>query len=292
MTPRPCADELCAPRFDGDTQQIAQLDGESQTGGSLPTQPMVDHTGRAPQLTAQAPLGPTTLFQSAYDKNHAPNMLSAVNAVKNKQLFSDLAPRSVPIVSLAERVKLALDQRKISRRTASSMAGLGTGYLSMIINGHRTNITEKTAKAIAEVLHVRSTWLLTGDGPMTDDGELPETRENLPKIVGASAPIDEIDPDSDNIDPPESLPIYGNLPGWKEAEKQAKAAISLPSWVWARARKASGVTAPKLPVSQAFVLSVATNIYELTDPEEAMILTNKELQKQLEALRKRHANRK
>jgi transcriptional regulator with XRE-family HTH domain len=195
----------------------------------------------------------------------------------------------------AERLKMALEKKQISSHFLAKSASLSPSLVSQIILGKR-KMSYESAEKLAEVLGVPAIWLYKGEGEMESEGKQP-SEEPAPqpqpetKTVSVTT-TDEADPDADSIEPPESLPMYGNLPGWKEAEKQAKATISLPSWVWAQARRACGVMSPQLPVTQAFVVSIAKGIYELTDPTEAMIRTNRELEKQLEALRKRYAKRK
>ena len=81
--------------------------------------------------------------------------------------------------SLADRVRLALTKRQISQAVLARETKLSTAYISQICNGVRTNMTEKTAEQIANVLGVGATWLIHGTGPMDKSISQKEKIANL-----------------------------------------------------------------------------------------------------------------
>lgn len=183
---------------------------------------------------------------------------------------------------LKDRLQQAMNAKGVSGRWVQTNAGLANGYVSLILRGKRANLTEETIAKIAEALGVRQSWLAFGEGPMTDSGDLPAPEQKPSK----KPEVADDDNDDDNEES-ESLPFYKNLPGWREAEKEAKKRINLPNWVWARARNSCGVTVFEGGLTSDAVIRMAVVIYENTDQNERVRLLNAELKTQLKRLRSR-----
>jgi transcriptional regulator with XRE-family HTH domain len=115
----------------------------------------------------------------------------------------DTAPQPT---SLADRIKYALQLRKMSGRELASRAGLSDSGVWPYTSGRVTNMKHETAMAIASVLSVSYRWLLLGIGD-------PEDKTDIPAMPASRAPK-----------------TYGQLPGWDEAEQGALKLVPELDW--------------------------------------------------------------
>lgn len=72
---------------------------------------------------------------------------------------------------LGDRLKVALDHTGMSMNSVGEKAGLGLGYVSRIISGHRRRVNVNILQSLAEVLGVSFEWLSTGAGEMLPKAE-------------------------------------------------------------------------------------------------------------------------
>lgn len=82
------------------------------------------------------------------------------------------------VINIAERLRAAREEAKLSQGQLASMAGVAQGTIGNIENGTRRNPRELLA--IARALGVQAEWLKSGTGSRhSRDSELPETERSV-----------------------------------------------------------------------------------------------------------------
>lgn len=73
-------------------------------------------------------------------------------------------------MSLGERIKAILAQRKLTQVAFAAALGVSPNYVNQLVNGKKVNISDTLAKLIEETYGFSAQWVLTGDG---DTGSTP-----------------------------------------------------------------------------------------------------------------------
>lgn len=141
--------------------------------------------------------------------------------------------------------------RRMSMRALSLAAGLSPGHVEQIINKRQSpDVEVSTLDALARAANVNLDWLRTGKGePGSYDGSAPEG-----------------DADSDvrprlerDTDDPEGPRRFGDLPGWPEAEAEARRVYDeIPGYAYEAAREQAGARWPRVVTAEtvrAFALA-------------------------------------
>jgi len=82
-----------------------------------------------------------------------------------------------------------------------------------------------------------------------------------------------------------------DLPGWREAEKQARAHANLPEWCFEVARGRTGIV-PRGGATRDYVLAEAWTALQYAQPEDRLRWTNEELDRKADAAEKRAKRKK
>lgn len=258
-----------------------------------------------PDGTLKGTLGNSELFRAQHEQLHCfheQNMatlssgVNTTNFISNGETSHRTKQENCAVIDnvddLSERLKLARERAGLSINALERRAGLSHAIASRI--ERRTNkgrVSATTIERLAAALNVRLEWLMSGMGPMglegdekhvSDEGQtkaiprhLLDEGDKAGDWVFETSPVEEEDLFEDG------LPIYGNVPGWKQAEIKARLASALPLWCFQAARHARGALQPPNPMTPEFVLSVAQQIWETTKPDLRDHLINKSLQRQL-----------
>lgn len=133
---------------------------------------------------------------------------------------------SVPVagivgaVSVADRVRKAVEISGLSMRNLSLKAGLSDKYVQKLIERGSTRPDGAALSAIANVAGVSAAWLITGHGSPDEVND-----------ADGRADSQRLDPDTDR------LMELSSLPNWPALLEAAKARANdknrhLPDWVW------------------------------------------------------------
>lgn len=278
-------------------------------GGSEPRKgPLAPMSNRAvgdPDGTLEGTFGKTEFHRTQFNqlqRVHNPNVETSFAVVnRSEKIFSgetnhrknDANCAEIKDVSdVSERLKQARERAGLSLNALERKAGLAHTMAARIERGAtKSRISGDTFEKLAKALNVRLEWLISGVEPMENEGEekpisdanqtkaipkhLLDDGDKVGDWVFETSPVEEEDLFEDG------LPIYGNVPGWKQAEIKARLASALPLWCFQAARHARGALQPPNPMTPEFVLSVAQQIWETTKPDLRDHLINKSLQRQL-----------
>lgn len=129
--------------------------------------------------------------------------------------------------SLAERLRMVLDQTGLAAQTLSKKAGLAPGHVGLIVTGKvKGGVTPETMRRIAEAAGVDYEWLATGAGTPGSPA-----RPSAPGFASRHSGG--------------SRPIFRNLPGWDAAEKEGRRRYpGIPGFAWRKAGDTTGESAP------------------------------------------------
>lgn len=79
-------------------------------------------------------------------------------------------------MDLKERLQLILDEQHIKQKDLANSIKVSESYVSNMLNGKRSNLSESLASLIEQVYGYSSQWILTGKG------ERYSTQSNTPEL--------------------------------------------------------------------------------------------------------------
>jgi transcriptional regulator with XRE-family HTH domain len=120
----------------------------------------------------------------------------------------------------------------------------------------------------------------TGAGPQLATAIASHLGVSLSSLIGETGPGGSDD----------EKPINANLPGYLEAEAEAKRISGLPAWTFQVARTRSNLI-PRQGVTAQYVIDEAAQVLRYADPDEVARRTNAALDRRIKALRTREENR-
>ena len=68
------------------------------------------------------------------------------------------------MMELKDRLRLILDEQHIRQKDLADAIKVSESYISNMLNGHRSNLSESLALLIEQKYGYRSQWLLSGEG--------------------------------------------------------------------------------------------------------------------------------
>ena len=94
-------------------------------------------------------------------------------------------------MTLGERIKIILSERKLKQVDFAETLGVSANYVNQLVNGKKNNISDTLAKLIEETYGYSAQWIMTGYGDNISAPSLSATKiEFLKKIQ--KMPEDEI----------------------------------------------------------------------------------------------------
>lgn len=89
------------------------------------------------------------------------------------------------MTTIADRLKVALNMRGVSQRALAKHCGTSAAAVSLWLNGSTKSLSAPNAIKAADLLKVSVTWLMTGEGPMTNE-------TNIKTFSDGDAPPDDV----------------------------------------------------------------------------------------------------
>lgn len=167
-----------------------------------------------------------------------------------------------PVDEIAKRLEQLRVERGWSGREFSLRADLSPKQFTKVMERGGAGATSETMAKFARAANVNVHWLLTGEG----------SRDEV-----VAGDVDQ--------------PIYGNAPGWSEAERIARAENQdVPGWSFEKSRRHRGLTPPN-PVTPEFVLEQALLAWKWTPDVEKIERERKRIESRAQAMRTQHENK-
>ena len=177
--------------------------------------------------------------------------------------------------TFAGRFAWIFENRGTNPNALSEAAGLSRAYIRMLLTTERKGASKRPGPealdAIARAANVSFQWLATGHGARE-----PYQGEAHPE--SATLIRDEL--------PPEGIRRFGDLPGWAEAEAEARRIYGdfLPMSSWEAAREMRGAQWPR-EIAPRTVYRFAKAWFEQVGEEELIERERAEIRRQIAAYR-------
>ena len=92
--------------------------------------------------------------------------------------------RTVEMQTLAERMRYLINTLKVKQKAFAQACGVSEDYISLLVTGRRTSISEPMYRLISLIYGVNEVWLKTGEGEPFKKTEA-EIRKDLQEKISA-----------------------------------------------------------------------------------------------------------
>ena len=100
-------------------------------------------------------------------------------------------------IELKDRLQLILDEQHIKQKDLAKTIKVTESYVSNMLNGKRSNLSEALALLIEQVYGYSSQWILTGQGERyTTQSNIPELSPTKKRLISEIEKMPESDLDA------------------------------------------------------------------------------------------------
>lgn len=164
-------------------------------------------------------------------------ILSCQTLRSDSRVVRTLAPGYTGLVQLKDWVKAERERRGWTQQQLADAAGLNRVEANALETGRNKGSTLRIRVALARAFGI-----------------------HVDEVGGGVRPV------SAATDDASARPVFGRLPGWREAEAEARELLpGKPEWVWEGAREVSGVNCP--PVADVALVLKAVALVKDYPPQ-------------------------
>lgn len=100
-------------------------------------------------------------------------------------------------MELKDRLQLILDERHLKQKDLARTIKVTEGYVSNMLKGKRSNISESLAMLIEQTYGYKAQWILTGEGdPYSTQATIPELSPAKKRVIAEIEKMSEAELDA------------------------------------------------------------------------------------------------